>query len=68
MNNSFHLPKESQKAIPRKLTLKSLCEYIESLYKRKEEIESKLKIELGEMLDNKFASFEDNIHKHIGIK
>ena len=67
MNNSPHLPKigKGRHSI---VTLQSLYEYIESLEKRREEREVKLKTELEAMLENKFTSLEDKIQKQIENK
>ena len=67
MNNSLQLPKIT-KGRPSTITLKSLYEYIESLEKRREEIEVKLKTELEAPLENKITSLEDKIQKQIENK
>jgi hypothetical protein len=44
-----------------KVTLKSFCEHIESLEKKRVERKVKLQTQLEAMLDTKFKLLEDNI-------
>jgi len=67
MNISPQLPKIT-KDRPSTVTLQDLYEYIESLEKRREEREAKIRKELEAMLENKFASLEETIQKQIENK
>jgi len=67
MNNSPHLLKPLKRR-PSKIILDSLCGYIESSNKHREDREVKFQTELKVMFDDKFRSFQDKIQKWIDNK